>query len=183
MAAYGNGEFYGDLLEYNMEKARKRMSNVMFYILVSVFLVLFTTLWIWPKETGSLLNQAGNSLNVDIETTKAYTWLILPGLLIIMLPFTFTMLHLLRKYWLFPKASLTQQAFLPVKAKELIIHPRSKGSNRNPRSHFIIVQHPSSSRLIPVDTAEDWFKQLKIGDQVHAYYHPVEGNILYLKKG
>ena len=182
MAAYTKDEFYGDLLDYNMDKAGKRIRNAVFYILVPVFLAVFISLWVWPDQTNSFLNSFDTSRETDSQTMNPYQWLALVGLVLILLPFVPTVIHVLRKYWLYPKSSLILQAFLPVKSKELIIHPRTRNSNGNPKSYFIIVQHPYSAKLIPVDTEEEWFGQLKEGDQVHVFYHPAQGNILYLKK-
>lgn len=183
MTYYGDDEFYGDLVGYRLERARKWMSSTIFYILAALFLIVFIPLWIKPEETNELLTRLmAPSLNHHFPENR-YQWLVLAGLLFIIMPFIPTVLHVVRKYVLYPKSSLTQQTFLAVHSKKLIIHPRTKNANSHPKSHLIFVQHPSSSKLIPVDTEATWFGELKEGDRVRAFYHPAEGNILYLKKG
>ena len=182
MASYAKDEFYGDLLDYKMDRMGKRIRIAVFYSLIPIFLVVFLSLWFSPDQTNKLLNSFSSFSETDSQATNPYQWLALIGLMLILIPFIPTVLHALRKYWLYPKSSFTLQSFLPVKAKELIVHPRTRNSNGNPKSHFIIVQHPYSGKLIPVDTEEAWFEKLKVGDRIHVFYHPLQGNILYLKK-
>ncbi|MEO6287639.1 MAG: hypothetical protein ABIN80_16535 [Dyadobacter sp.] len=182
MNSYAKNEFYGDLLVYKIEKWRKLGSSWLFYILAIIFLIVFAGLIFQPEKTSELLN----GLTVYGETVdqegNPYRWLAIVGLIIILMPFMPTALHIARKYWLYPKKSLTQRAYCAVQSKELISHPRTRNSSVNSRSYYVIICHPADPRQIPVDISEVWYQTLKPGDQIHVNYHPAERNIVYLRK-
>lgn len=182
MASYTSDEFYGDFLEHTILTVKKKIGRVVTYLIALVFVVVFASLWIQPEQTNAKLNHF--FVNVaGSDTDNPYRWLVATGLFVLLLPFVITLLHTLRKYMLYPKSALTRQTFVPILSKRIIIHPRPKNESRNPRSHIITVEHPTSQKSIPVNIEEDWFKQLNEGDTVRVFFHQTEGNILYVKKG
>lgn len=182
MNRYTKNEFYGDLLIYKIEKWRKRGSSWLFYILALLFLIVFVGLILQPEKTSQLLNSFASDTQTGDQGSNPYRLLAAVGLVLMLMPFLPTALHVARKYWLYPKASLTQQAFCAIQSKELIIHPRTRNSNGNPRSYYLKVQHPRSKRLVPVDVDGEWFNELNEGEQVYTHYHPAEDNLLYLSR-
>ncbi|MHA4741207.1 hypothetical protein [Dyadobacter sp. MSC1_007] len=180
---YASNEFYADLVVYRLEKLAKAINTALFYLFAFAFIVVFVGL-IWRQELmNGYLNRFENEVGPWLHLEEPFRLLVGVLLFWTLLPFIPTVIHVIRKQWLYPKASLSQQAFAVVQSKELVIHPRWRNSNGHPKSFYVKVLHPTSGNLIPVDVEENWYQQLTPGDRVHAYYHPGGGNILYLKKG
>jgi hypothetical protein len=182
MNGYTKNEFYGDLIIYKIEKWRKLASSWLFYILALLFVVVFIGLSLQPEKTSALLNGFANYAETEEQQMGSFKLLAAVGLVIILIPFLPTMLHVVRKYWLYPKKSLTLQAFCAVNSKELILHPKTRNSSVQPKTHYLKVQHPRSGRLVPVDVDGEWFNETNQGEQVNVHYHQSEDNILYLRK-
>jgi hypothetical protein len=182
MSKYSADEFYGDFLEFNFEKKRRGLYNFLFRTGMTLAIVLFLAVSFQKQKTTEYLDLAGSfkDQHMSYETQASLFGSL--GLLIILLPFYTDIIHIIRKYWLYPKQSLTQRAVLIVQAKELILHPKTKNSNVQPKTHYLKVQHPRSGRLVPVDVNGEWFAEVKEGDQVYAHYHPAEDNVLYLSR-
>lgn len=179
---YASNEFYADLLVYRLEKLAKAINSVLFYLSAFAFIVVFVGL-IWRQELmNEYLNRFEKEVGPLLHLEEPFRLLVGGLLFWTLLPFIPTVIHVIRKKWLYPKTSLSQQTFVVVQSKELVIHPRWRNSNGNPKSFYIKVLHPTSANLIPVDVEEDWYQQLIPGDRVHAYYHPSGRDILYLKK-
>jgi hypothetical protein len=175
--------FYADYVAFRLERAAKRINRVLFYIVAILFMVVFIGLIFQAGNTGEYIDSFQNYVANHIPYDEPLRFLILPLLLWLTLPWLPEAVRLLRKYILYPKKTLTRQAFVSIESKEIIVHPRTARSRASSRSHYIKVRHPSTGKLIHFDVDQALYEKLPLGNLVDVNYHPVEGNVLCLIAG
>jgi hypothetical protein len=178
---YAPNEFHADYLSHRLTKAKRRWDKIAFYVMASLFVVTWIALF-WKKEDASSYLNQFEHLFVQWMFGEPYGRMLFIGLagLIFLLNISPTLLYYIRKYWFFPKSSMYLQAYLKVQSKEEVRLPRGRNATKTPRAFYVHVPHPVSGKVLPVEVSEDWYLHLNAGNQVHAYYHPSNENVLYL---
>ncbi len=121
---YAPNEFYADRLSHRLAIAKRRWDKVVFYVVSGLFVVNWVALFAKREETNAIMNQVTDTFSQWVFA-DADSRTVLIGLagLFVLLNVGPTLVYYIRKLWIFPKASMNLQAYLPVKYKESIKLP------------------------------------------------------------
>jgi hypothetical protein len=170
---YAPNEFYADRISHRLAIAKRRWDKAAFYIISGLFVVNWIALVAKREETNAIMNRVTDAFS-QWAFADPHSRAVLIGLagLFVLLNVGPTVVYYIRKFWVYPKASMNLQAYLP----------RMRNSTRTPRAFYVHVGHPVTGKALPVEVSEDWYMHLEAGHRIHAHYHPSSDNVLYLIK-